>query len=367
MAEGIEKRIISKGQVRYRATVSQVVGGERKREHKTFERLDDAKAWRAQRVTRRNDGFRVSSGTQTVRDAWHEIANGLEAGTIRTRGGRAYRASTVRQYAGSMKLWLPLIGTWPIGQVALRDLQVLADELAERFDGATMRNSVKPLRLIFTRAMRVGQLGANPLTGISLPSAEGRRERIATRDEAAALIAAIPEPLERAAWGCAFYAGLRLGEIRALRWRDVDFDRGTIRVSHSLDQLARLESNLQPPKSRAGLRTVPIVERLYALLRALDPTAEGFVFGRENGRYAMSAENLRRRALIAWGVAELQPITPHEARHTFASLLIATGANVKAISTVMGHASSAITLDRYGHLLPGAEVEIGARLDAYLA
>ena len=57
----------------------------------------------------------------------------------------------------------------------------------------------------------------------------------------------------------------------------------------------------------------------------------------------------------------------HECRHTFASLMIAAGVNAKALSTYMGHATIGITLDRYGHLMPGNEDEAASMLDAYLA
>jgi len=73
------------------------------------------------------------------------------------------------------------------------------------------------------------------------------------------------------------------------------------------------------------------------------------------------------RATNAWKKAKLPRLTLHEARHTFASLLIAAGVKVKAISTYMGHASVTITLDRYGHLLPGHAAEAVAKIDSYLA
>ncbi|HEV3035384.1 MAG TPA: tyrosine-type recombinase/integrase [Solirubrobacteraceae bacterium] len=62
----------------------------------------------------------------------------------------------------------------------------------------------------------------------------------------------------------------------------------------------------------------------------------------------------------------LDPITLHECRHTFASLMIAAGVNAKALSTFMGHAGIQITLDLYGHLMPGNESEAAAQLDTYL-
>ena len=66
---------------------------------------------------------------------------------------------------------------------------------------------------------------------------------------------------------------------------------------------------------------------------------------------------LQRRADKAWRAAGLERITPHACRHTFASLMIAAGVNAKALSTFMGHAKIGITLDRYGHLMPGSEAE----------
>ena len=64
--------------------------------------------------------------------------------------------------------------------------------------------------------------------------------------------------------------------------------------------------------------------------------------------------------------AKLRPITLHECRHTFASLMIAAEVNAKALSTYMGHANIGITLDRYGHLMPGNEGEDADLLDSYL-
>lgn len=75
---------------------------------------------------------------------------------------------------------------------------------------------------------------------------------------------------------------------------------------------------------------------------------------------------LQRRADKAWKEASLLRLTPHECRHTFASLMIAAGVNAKALSTFMGHAKIGITLDRYGHLMPGSEEEAAGLLSDYL-
>jgi integrase len=93
-------------------------------------------------------------------------------------------------------------------------------------------------------------------------------------------------------------------------------------------------------------------------------SAAEFFFG-DRGR-PFNRNALVNRANRAWKKAKLAPIGLHECRHTFASILIAAGVNAKALSTYLGHSSIQITLDRYGHLMPGNEDEAVALVDAYL-
>ena len=92
---------------------------------------------------------------------------------------------------------------------------------------------------------------------------------------------------------------------------------------------------------------------------------QGLVFGRSEST-PFDPRAITDRTEKAWKTAKLQRITLHECRHTYASLMIAAGVNAKALSTFMGHANISITLDRYGHLMPGSEAEAGKLLDAYL-
>ena len=89
------------------------------------------------------------------------------------------------------------------------------------------------------------------------------------------------------------------------------------------------------------------------------------MFGRTDTA-AFDTGGIWKRSRAAWESAALQPITLHECRHTFASLMIAAGVNAKALTTYMGHASVKTTFDRYGHLMPGNEGEAAGLLDDYL-
>ena len=148
-----------------------------------------------------------------------------------------------------------------------------------------------------------------------------------------------------------------------------------IRVERTLDDGERGKpGTIASPKTKAGRRRVPIPKVLHGELAAhklrTGRDGDALVFGRTaTGPFIPST--VRRRALAAWAPKEgeerrLEPIGLHEARHTLASTMIAAGADLKTLSACMGHSSVTITIDRYGHLLPGSEEAAAAKLDAYL-
>ena len=220
----------------------------------------------------------------------------------------------------------------------------------------------------------------NPTANLDVPHADNKRERFASRAEAAALLQALPDDAQ-ALWATAFYTGLRSGELKALRWPDVDLKDGTIYVRRAWDDVA----GEQEPKSRGSTRRVPIIPTLLGLLEIHQErtgrSGSDLVFGR-TASDPFHRSSVRKRALAAWRRADrakaeklrrplrdseaLTPIAIHECRHTAASLMIAAGANAKALSVVMGHQSIQITFDRYGHLMPGGESEVGRLLGEYI-
>jgi integrase len=104
------------------------------------------------------------------------------------------------------------------------------------------------------------------------------------------------------------------------------------------------------------------VLRDYLVERRLATDARNRVF-ESDWQVRRATERARER----WEEQGLAPLTLHDARHSYASLMIAAGANAKALSRWMGHANIGVTFDQYGHLMPGAEDEGAALLDAYLA
>jgi integrase len=341
----------------------------RRKIRKTFPSAAAARAWRSDAAHGVRRGTVRASEPTTVNEAADELIAGMKAGTIRTRSGDPYKPSAVRGYREALENYVRAdLGAMRLGDVQRRHVQHLADQLiGDGRSPSTVRNALMPLRVIYRRAIRDGLVAVNPCAGLDLPANRSERVQIVSTEHAAALIAALEAEGDRALWATAFYAGLRRGELMALRWQDVDLAARELQVERSYDPKER---EYVDPKSRAGRRRVPIAAVLRTHLRACalvsdrsDP--EALVFG-ETGR-PFDDDALADRARAAWKTAKLEPIGLHAARHTAASVMIAAGVNVKALSEFLGHASITITLDRYGHLLPGSIAEAAALLDAYHA
>jgi integrase len=234
-----------------------------KKIYRSFPLLSEAKSWRSDASGAVRRGTMRSPSQVTLREAWKTWLAGARDGSVRNRSGDAYKPSVIRSYEASMRLRvLDDFGGSRLSALSRTAVQDLADKLlAKGLDASTIRNTLMPLRVLYRRALARGDVAINPITGIELAAVRGRRERIASPDEAAQLIDALPED-ERAVWATACYAGLRLGELQALRDEDVDLEHGVIRVTRSWDKIAGPIT----PKSRAGTRNVPIVGVLRAHL-----------------------------------------------------------------------------------------------------
>lgn len=332
----------------------------------TFPTLAEAKRWRRKMETARDAGRLRAPARITLNAAAEQWLAKARTGEIQSRNETAYKPSVLRSYEQCLRLRiLPELGGHLLAEIRRGDLVRLVGRWrASGLDPSTIRNTILPLRAIYRDAehLTTGEV-PNPTVGLQTGKVTGKRDRIAAPDEAAKLIDALPSA-DRALWSTAFYAGLRHGEIKALCWEEVDLANGLLRVRASWDQQAgRVE-----PKSASGKRDVPIIGRLRDLLtehRMSTGRDAGLVFGR-SASLPLCSSTVNNRAVRAWKTANLAPIGLHESRHTFASYLIAAGLDLKTISTYLGHASVAFTIDRYGHLLPDTHAEQAARLDAFL-
>jgi integrase len=340
----------------------------RKKIRRTFPTLAAARSWRADALVAVRKGAMKPAKRLTVQQAADALLAGMRDGTIRTRAGGAYRSTTIDQAERSLRLHvLPELARVRVDRLEASELRAFADRmLAAGKDPGTVISAMQPLRLILRRAVLDGKLAVNPSRALGLPGGKRRSDVVTDPARAQRLLGAL-EPAERVIYATAFYAGLRRGELRALRWRHVNLADGTIRVEESASCHEREPG---PVKTDAGRRSVPIIaalrdELVSHRMRTGEPAADVFVFGGRDQPFTPAT--IRRRAARAWKSAGLEPVALHSARHTFASILIAAGVNAKALTTYVGHASITTTMDVYGHLMRGSEDEAVRLIDAYLA
>jgi integrase len=336
-----------------------------KKIRRTFAREAEAKTWRADALSALARGGLRAAKPTTLEQAWNAWHEGARRGAVTNRSGDPYKRSALRSYESGMRLRvLPRFADVRLADLQRPDLQEFADDLlADGLNPSTIQVTLLPIRAIYRRALSRGEVAANPCSGLELPAVRGRRERYATPAEAEALIAALPVG-DR--WATAMYGGLRRGELQALRAEDVDLANGVIRVEFGWEY----RDGQIPLKSDAGRRKVPISAILRDFLDArflsCGYCGSDRFFGLATGASPFDPSKLTKRADRAWRDTGLERITLHECRHTFASLMIAAGVNAKSLQSFMGHANISITLDRYGHLMPGSEAEAAGLLDAYM-
>ncbi len=352
----IVTRRTAKGQKRYRAEVWD--NAAQRTVVKTFPTEAAAKSWGTAKEVAIRSGTAVAGVPTTLTQAADGWLDRARSGVVTNASGLPYKPSVLYGYNTSLKKHvLPILGRVKLADIRIDQVQAMIERLSKSGQAPqSVRNHINPLRVIFADARRRRLMAHNPLDGIALPSGEVARDRIATPAEAVGLLAELTQ--DRALWATAFYTGLRRGELMALPWEHIDLVARTIRVDRSFDPTAKA---FITPKTKAGTRTVPFPDLLLPFLTAEDRT-EGLVFGGD-GVTPFAASSVRKRAAAAWAD---RAITLHECRHTYASLMLAAGVDMTKVSKWLGHSSITITVDRYGHLVPGSAAEDMTRFQTYL-
>ena len=314
-------------------------------------------------------------------------------------GRRGFTDHTRDEYRRDLKRYVfPRLGDRRLGSIAPRDVAEwiawLCDEkdqgrrqaaekreeattLANRekikekpvhLSDATVRRILSPLRACLGTACREGLIRSNPCDGVPLPNRpqiedadQADRAKALTREQLAMFLRVVPSdwrPLFRTLGA----TGIRWSELAALRWGDLRLDGSetSLRVRR-----AYVKGTFKPPKSRHGLRTIPLDASLARELRKVLAEAKfnedgDLVFCAGNGA-PLRQENVRRRVLaVAAGEAGVPWIGFHAFRHTCASMLFESGRNIVQVQQWLGHHSPGFTLDTYVHLL---DAGVGGALD----
>jgi integrase len=272
---------------------------------------------------------------------------------------------------------LPTLGRRRVAALTVDDIANLIRGLvAHGRAPRTIAGALATLGSILRYALRRGYITDNPLPRLEAgerPRPVPHPRRALGQEEIARLLAACA-PRYRLLIVTALCTGMRISELLALNWDDVDFSAGTIRVRA---QLSRAQHNVAAervaPKTAAAIRDIPLVDQLSALLREHQRATAfaqsvDYVFTPGNGT-PLGHRNVERRALQrAAATAGMVPAPRfHDLRHTFAShLIIDLGLDVAQVSRILRHASVTTTLNIYTHLFDDARhaTEIRTRMAA---
>ena len=293
------------------------------------------------------------------------------------------RATTRWSYEYAINLWKPRLGHIRLEHlrhehiaVAVGQLFAEAEERGRPITPSTVARFLAVLRSAMGTAVKTRRLPHNPAAHIELPEYEREEIRPWSAAETDRFLDAIQSERMAAFYELMLLEGPRRGELCGLRWADLDLGAGTMRIRHNrVEAAGRVVENA--PKTRAGERLVELGARSVEVLlgwrmrqeieRAeLGPawTDTGHVFTREDG-LPLRPENVSREFKRLTAAAGLRPIRLHDLRHLSASLGIAAGVRPEIISKRLGHSSTRITTDLYGHLLEGvgrAASDAGAAL-----
>lgn len=271
------------------------------------------------------------------------------------------KPGTLADYESYLRVHLvPFFGGRSLDAIRERDVDAfIAAKLAAGKARKSLLNWLGLLHAIFAFAERRGWARTNPVARVDKPRG-GRSDadvRFLDAEELEALLRAVPDDrlgaLERVLYLTAATTGLRRGELLALRWRDIDWAAGLIRVRRSYTR-----GQFGTPKTRRSSRAVPMADRLARALehhfqRSAWQHDDDLVFCHPLTGGVYDPAKLRKRFTTTAQAAGLRPVRFHDLRHTFGTRMAAAGAPLRAIQEWMGH-SDYKTTSLYADYAPDA-------------
>ena len=248
---------------------------------------------------------------------------------------------------------LPGLGGKPLRSVTAQTVQAFLRKLKDKnLSAGTVRNIYRVLSSIIGEAVDAGVLENDVRRRVTLPSSHPKTAQVLTIPEQRALeTAALCDPHGLSVL-LALHTGMRLGEICALMWEDIDLERNVIMVNKTVQRLSLCGGNtgtaihVGTPKSRASQRLIPLSDSLSAYLRKRGPDSrKGFVLSHNGKLVEPRLCQYRFQALLH--KAGLRRINFHALRHTFATRCMELRMDITTLSQILGHSSVKLTLDTY--------------------
>ena len=375
MATGnITTRKKKKGDIRYEITVEgerDPLTGERNRVYKTVKgSYREAKALMHQMMVDMDRGLTIRKLPTTIAewlDTWLELY--LPNVEETTKIG----------YKTKVKCYIkPAIGKILVQSLRAEHVQKMVNDMIDRgLSAKNIRDTFNNINAAMKKAVRLRMIPFNPCEGVVLPKIKRYKAKVYDTK--------MIKNLLDIAQGTDMYlpillcvtAGLRRGELLALRWENIDFENNLLKVRSNMVR-GEKDYIIKAPKSEAGIRDIALGEEVMAVLRkektqyAKDMFAYGagfqnlgFVIRQEDGA-PLRPDSMSRKWRRFLEYNELTSIRFHDLRHSNATALIQAGVNPRVVQQRLGHSDVNITLNTYTHVLPEMDVEAAAKLDSIM-
>jgi integrase len=353
----VRKRRLKSGKIRWLVDLRD---GSGRRHARQFSTKAEAEAFRAQATVQIDEGRyiadRSSPTVAQAADLWLKKCRAAEL-----------ELSTLRGYEQHVRIHIvPRLGQVRLSRLKPEIVAAFFDGLAETCSVAMRRKIRTSLCSIVSEAQSRGLATTNAVASYRFKlRSESSTQAFPERSQISALVST-NEGIVRAVLQTAAFTGLRQGELRALRWSDVNFETRTISVRRS----ATVWGKIKLPKSVAGRRQVPFGQQLSDVLaelkQAVGASDTDLVFPSERGTPLNPANLYNRIFKPAMARAQLVDLTGkplfrfHDLRHAAAAMFIAHYREPKKIQSLLGHASIKLTYDTYGYLFQDVTADSGS-------
>jgi integrase len=250
---------------------------------------------------------------------------------------------------------VPTLGRLTLGTLSPAIIQTFYTDLSRRYAPNTVLTIATTLSAALRMAVSWELLHRNPAQGARTAPITRREPSVWTPAQVRAFLAAEPDPDWHCLWAVLIETGMRRGEVLALRWDDVDFDAGTLRVERTITRAGKGQGlTIGPTKTARGTRNVALSGACLALLQGIrrPPAFRGGLPAKLADRiFPVTVDQFYSRFLrISASVPGLPRIRPHDARHSNVVAALEAGIPLIVISERLGHASIQITASTYAHV-----------------
>jgi integrase len=287
------------------------------------------------------------------------------------------RPKSYTDYEALLRLHIrPDFGVRPLGAITQFEIQRVYAQMLERgLSPRTIEYTNGVLQSAFRQAVRWKMLMEDPCVGVDLPHMKPREMAALSLEECRRFLAVARASRWFGLFALAMTTGMRPSEYLALKWSDVDWQRGAASVCRTI-QIAGASWRFDDTKRKRSRRVVKlqgfVLEALENMQKARlsaengEPQVEHDLIFRSEAGAPLRQRTVKREFRKLLKAGGIRSIRLYDLRHTAATLAIAAGVSVKVISDQLGHASISFTLERYSHVLPSIQDEAAAKVERLL-